>query len=65
MMRLNLQRRLERLEQAVLPIEGEPTMRVEVYYHSPDGTEELGYVVEVPRHRDWTDSLARKTKVWR
>jgi hypothetical protein len=50
MIRKHLRLRLERLEQAVLSIEDEPT-RVEVYYSDLDGTEELAYVVDFPPHR--------------
>lgn len=48
MTRQHLQRRLERLEEAVLPIENEPKT-INVHYHHPDGTAELGQVIELPR----------------
>ena len=60
----HLQRRLDRLEEAVPPIE-EETLKINVYYTSPDGPEKFGYALELPRHRDWKDSRARKTKEWR
>ena len=57
MTRTNLQHRLERLEEAVLPVEGEPT-RIEVYYCDTDGNRELGQVIELPPQRP----LASRTR---
>ncbi len=46
MINRNLTRRLEELEARTAPA-AEPVI-VEVMYASPDGTEELGYRVEIP-----------------
>jgi hypothetical protein len=56
MMRQSLQRRLERLEEAVLPVEDEPET-IEVYYCDTDGTKTLGQVIELPPCRLWASRI--------
>jgi hypothetical protein len=49
-MKSRLHRRLERLEEQTVP-ERVESLRIEVFYYTPDGSASLGYVVEIPRDR--------------
>jgi len=59
MMGQSLQRRLERLKEAVLPTEGTRTI-IEIYVRNMDGTAELDQVIEVPPQRSGASRVAGK-----